>query len=123
MIIILKILYVFGCMFLGYFVMDNNFYKFKKGNNMNQFLLRWTSPSPLLFKRITSLCTALATAGGGILGIPSVMASQGIVLALPEIVTKIAGYMIAAGVVGGIISKITVEDPSQLTTTTSVTGK
>jgi len=65
---------------------------------------RIKAKSPKLFKKITNGCIALGAIGGAILTV----ASGGILL--PAYLVSISGYMVAVGVVGGAVSKLTVED-------------
>lgn len=69
---------------------------------------RLTSESPSFFKKIGAICVTLLAAGTAILAIPSTL------VVLPPIVNTLAGYMIAAGTVGGAIAKATVSDPAVL---------
>lgn len=75
---------------------------------MNEIMTRFTSESPLFFKRIQAIGITLGTIGGAILLIPSS------VITFPAIVTTIAGYFVAIGSVAAAVAKTTVVDNSVL---------
>jgi len=56
--------------------------------------------SPKLFQRITNTCIVLGVIGGALLTAP---------ISLPAGVVALAGYMVTAGVIGGTVSKLTVD--------------
>jgi hypothetical protein len=64
---------------------------------------RFKTESPDFFKKITNICVKCGAISGLILAAPG----------LPAIATTIAGYLATASVVGGVISKLTCQDPSQ----------
>ena len=64
---------------------------------------RIKAKSPELFQKITNGCLTIGAIGGAILTV----ASGG--LLLPAYLVTISGYMVAVGVVGASISKITVD--------------
>ena len=61
---------------------------------------RAKAPTPKLFRTIRIIGIALATASGVLLAAP---------IALPAIVTTIAGYLAVAGSVATAVSQVTVE--------------
>ena len=61
---------------------------------------RIKSKSPKLFQRITNTCIVLGVIGGALLTAP---------ISLPAGVVALAGYMVTAGVIGGTVSKLTVD--------------
>jgi ABC-type xylose transport system permease subunit len=61
---------------------------------------RIKAKSPKLFKRITNTCIVLGVIGGALLTAP---------VSLPAGVVALAGYMVTAGVIGGTVSKLTVD--------------
>jgi ABC-type xylose transport system permease subunit len=56
--------------------------------------------SPKIFQRITNTCIMLGVIGGALLTAP---------FSLPAGVVALAGYMVTAGVIGGTVSKLTVD--------------
>jgi ABC-type xylose transport system permease subunit len=64
---------------------------------------RIKAKSPALFQKITNGCLTIGAIGGAILTV----ASGG--LLLPAYLVTISGYMVAVGVVGGAVSKLTVD--------------
>ncbi len=67
---------------------------------MKKIISRAKAPTPKFFKVLRNIGLALATVGGTILAAP---------IALPVVVTTVAGYLAVAG---GVVSAV-----SQLTTT------
>jgi ABC-type xylose transport system permease subunit len=61
---------------------------------------RIKAKSPKLFQRITNTCIVLGVIGGALLTAP---------ISLPAGVVALAGYMVTAGVIGGTVSKLTVD--------------
>lgn len=61
---------------------------------------RAVAPTPKLFKTIKTIGLTLAAVSGALLAAP---------VALPAIVTTIAGYLATAGLVATTVSQITVE--------------
>lgn len=61
---------------------------------------RIKSKSPLIFRRITNACITIGSIGGAIMLLP---------LALPAGVVALSGYLVTIGIVGGAVSKLTVE--------------
>ena len=57
--------------------------------------------SPKIFKKITNICITFGAIGGALLLSP---------VALPAGIIALSGYLVTIGVVGGAVSKITVED-------------
>lgn len=64
---------------------------------------RLKAKSPELFRKITNGAMVIGAIGGAILTV----ASGGVML--PAYIITISGYMVTAGVVGGAVSKLTVE--------------
>ena len=75
---------------------------------MKTILKRITSDSPSFFKKIQTIGTTLGAVGLAIVSVPAS------VIALPAIVTTMAGYFIAIGTVAAAVAKTTVADPSVL---------
>lgn len=73
---------------------------------------RWKAESPVIFKRITNLGASMVVAGGAVIT-PQIAVPN---FHVPEIMTKVAGYLVTFGFGIGIVSKITCKDPSQLPT-------
>lgn len=63
-------------------------------------LERAQAPTPKLFRKLRAIGVILATASTAILAAP---------IALPAIVTTIAGYLAVAGSVAAAVSQVTVE--------------
>ena len=61
---------------------------------------RITSPTPVFFKKIQKIGLILGGIGGAILAAP---------VALPAVVTTIAGYLATAGIVASAVSTTAVE--------------
>lgn len=72
---------------------------------MKEILIRLTSPSPSIFKKIQKIGLALAAVGTVIVAAP---------VALPASIVGIGGYLITAGAIAAAIAKVTVEDDSVL---------
>jgi len=62
---------------------------------------RIKAKSPKLFKKITNICITVGAIGGALLLAP---------VTLPAGIIALSGYLVTIGVVGGAVSKITVED-------------
>jgi hypothetical protein len=61
---------------------------------------RIKAKSPKIFQRITNTCIVLGVVGGALLTAP---------FTLPAGLVALAGYMVTAGVIGGTVSKLTVD--------------
>lgn len=72
---------------------------------MKDLFRRWSLESPKLFKRIGNMCIALGTVGGAIISFEGSMPGYAVV---------VAPHLIVAGIVGGVISKLTVKDPNKI---------
>ena len=57
--------------------------------------------SPKIFKKITNICIAVGAVGGALIVAP---------ISLPVGIVTLSGYLVTIGVVGGAVSKLTVED-------------
>ena len=68
---------------------------------------RVKSPTPKFFKVLRNIGLVLAAVGGTILGAP---------VALPVIVTSVAGYLAVAGGVISAVSQLTVKNDDAVTT-------
>jgi ABC-type xylose transport system permease subunit len=64
-------------------------------------LQRATAPTPQFFKILRVIGLTLAAASGALLAAP---------VALPSIISTIAGYVAVAGTVATAVSQVTVED-------------
>ena len=73
---------------------------------MKTLIERVKAPTPKFFKVLRNIGLVLAAVGGSVLAAP---------VALPEVITSVAGYM---AVVGGVLSAV-----SQLTTTSEDLAK
>ncbi len=65
-----------------------------------EIVRRVTAPTPQFFKTIRKIGIALGAMGGALLAAP---------VALPVLVTSIAGYMVAAGLVASAVSSTAVD--------------
>lgn len=74
---------------------------------MNEIIKRFLADTPTFFKRLIAIGVSLGAVGAALL-VPDV-ADQ-----LPPLFGKIAGYLVTAGVVSGIMAKLTVKDPDVL---------
>lgn len=74
---------------------------------MNEIIKRFLADTPTFFKRLIALGVSLGVVGAAFME-PHI-ASQ-----LPPFFGKIASYMVTAGLVAGIIAKLTVKDPEVL---------
>lgn len=72
---------------------------------MKQLLKRWRMESPLIFKKILYVCVTAGAIGTAFLAGKEY---------LPPFTQVIAPYLITAGIVGSVISKITVKNPESL---------
>lgn len=63
---------------------------------------RLTSATPSFFSKLRNIGIIAAAIGGALATVP---------IALPDIVTQIAGYLIAAGAAMGTVSQAVVQDP------------
>lgn len=70
---------------------------------------RWKSQSPVIFKRFQNFGISLASAGTAGIAIPAIPSVH-----FPPIISTVSGYAIVAGFCIGLISKLTVQDTSQL---------
>jgi hypothetical protein len=64
--------------------------------------------SPSFFKKIQAIGISLGAIGTALMAIPAETVE------LPEVVGKLSGYFIVAGIVAAAIAKTTVSDPSVL---------
>lgn len=62
---------------------------------------RFTSPTPPFFRKVRTIGLVLATIGATVLAAP---------IALPALLTKIAGYVAVAGTVMSAVSQSAVEE-------------
>jgi len=67
---------------------------------MNEIIKRAKAPTPPFFKQLRNISLILAALGTTIATAP---------MALPIVVTKIAGYLALAGGVAGVVSQTAVE--------------
>ncbi len=79
-----------------------------KQNIMKEIIIRLTNETPSFFKKIIALGLTIGGVGAAILALPTS------IIILPEIVTTIAGYMVASGVIAASLAKLTVADNSVL---------
>lgn len=68
---------------------------------MNQIVQRATAPTPKFFRILRSVGLALLAVSGSIAAAP---------VALPVVITSLAGYLAVAGGVLSAVSQITVDD-------------
>lgn len=66
---------------------------------------RWKAESPHIFKNITRLCVVVGTLGAALI------AMEGYT---PSYVDAAAPHMLVAGIVGGVLGKITVKDTNKI---------
>lgn len=76
---------------------------------MKTLIQRWKLQSPTIFKKFTNFGVTLMSAGIAATASPTVPN-----LHIPPIVTTLGGYAITAGFCIGLISKLTVKDPTNL---------
>jgi hypothetical protein len=79
--------------------------------------IRFALPSPVFFQQLAKFGTWLIGLGMIILT-PDIPSEMGIDLNIPQIfpavITKIAGYLVVAGILVNRVSRLTVQDNSQL---------
>ncbi len=68
---------------------------------MKKIIKRASAPTPKFFKVLRNVGLAMAAVGGTLLAAP---------IALPVIVTSVAGYLAVAGVVLSAVSQLTTEN-------------
>jgi|GEM_PF-2115803 ABC-type xylose transport system permease subunit len=83
-----------------------------KQSFISQFLSRLTSETPIFFKKIVAIGITLAGIGGSILAVKATLASLTPPINLPSILITIAGYLVTAGTVIGIVAKAATTDPT-----------
>jgi len=69
---------------------------------LNKLIDRWKQDSPILYKKLTNICVVIGAIGTGLLTIDG----------LPSIVHIVCPYLIAISTIGGILSKLTVDNNS-----------
>jgi ABC-type xylose transport system permease subunit len=74
----------------------------KKTINDYSISERLSAPTPAFFKKIRTIGLTLGAIGGALLSAP---------LSLPAVVTTIAGYLVAAGLVASAVSITAVDSP------------
>jgi len=74
---------------------------------MKEIISRFLASTPTFFKRIIALGITIGGVGAALL-VPDV-ANQ-----LPPVFGEIAGYMVTAGVVAGVLAKLTVSNPDDI---------
>ena len=62
---------------------------------------RAKAPTPKFFRMLRTIGLSLATAGAAIIAVP---------IALPAMLTTIAGYLLVAGSVASAVSQLTIEE-------------
>lgn len=72
---------------------------------MKKIIKRAKLESPDIFKKITNIGIGVGVVGASILVAP---------VALPAVVTTLAGYLVAIGGVASAVAKLTVKDTSKL---------
>ena len=72
---------------------------------MNKLKDRWNAPTPDFWKKVQKVGIVCAALGGAIATAP---------ISLPAIAVTVSGYLATAGVVAGILAKLTVADSSVL---------
>lgn len=77
---------------------------------MKEIIKRFSAESPSFFKKIQALGLTLGGVGGVIMSLPELAPT----VQLPEIIVKLAGYFVVAGLVSAAIAKTTVKDTSVL---------
>lgn len=73
---------------------------------------RWKADSPALFKKITNSCVTAGTLGAAMLA-PAMLPAEAM-KHIPVVIPTIGGYLMAAGYVGGFVSKFTCQDPTKI---------
>lgn len=73
---------------------------------------RLQSETPPLFKLLIKIFITLGSIGTALLAVPAMLAAMTppVIVPIPEIVNTIAGYMIAVGAFGALISKLPIQD-------------
>lgn len=77
----------------------------------NKLKARWNNESPSFWKKVQKIGVVCAALGGAIATAP---------IALPAVAVTISGYLATAGVVAGVLAKLTVADSSVLEDTPEV---
>lgn len=72
--------------------------------NVKNIVGRFKSETPVFFQKVRTLMVSIGVAGGTL---------KAITIPMPEIVTTIAGYMIAMGAVGAALSQLTCNQPEE----------
>lgn len=80
----------------------------------NKLKARWNNESPSFWKKVQKVGIVCAALGGAIATAP---------ISLPAAAVTVSGYLATAGVVAGILAKLTVADSSVLEDTPVVEEK
>lgn len=75
---------------------------------------RWTANSPTFFKKLSAFGAYLSATGAGLVGIPSALNAIVDTDMNISILGTIASYMVLAGLIIAVVSKLPVKDPEQL---------
>lgn len=75
----------------------------------NELSKRWKAESPVFFQKIKKLCITLGGSAAAVLATASVPN-----IVVPEMVVKIASYVLIASAAAGITAKTTVNNPEDL---------
>lgn len=75
---------------------------------------RWNANSPTFFKKLSSFGAYLTATGTGLVGIPAALNAVVNTTIDVSLLGTIASYMILAGLVIAVVSKLPVKDPEQL---------
>lgn len=70
---------------------------------------RLNAATPVFFKKITKWSAGVLATGVALTATPAIPGAH-----IPEIVTKLGGYMITIGIVGAGVSKLACSDPDEL---------
>jgi hypothetical protein len=87
-------------------------------NFLNEAWNRLNSNTPVFFRKIKKIGVGLGASGGSLVAPTAIPAVH-----MPDILVKMGGYLIVAGVVMGGVAKMACEDPDSLPTKTDSSPK
>ena len=83
----------------------------EKINFFQELSNRWTSTSPIFFKKLTSFGGWLTATGTALVGVPAALNAVVKTDMNLAILGTISSYMVLAGIIIAVVSKLPVKDP------------